>query len=77
MATLPTIDKSDFFVADDIREEQGTKKLTVLGMFAGGNILFPKDTKADFAMPKLAFFIRLKDGDGKWSTEWEIRFDKV
>lgn len=73
MATLPSINKADFFVADDIREEQGTKKLTVLGLFAGGDILFPKDTTPGFVIPKLAFFVRFKDGDGKWSIEWEIR----
>jgi len=67
--TFPT----DVFVllADDVREES-SKKLSLIGVFAGDDVIFPANTQTPILIPQVCFFLKFSDGDGTWMMDWVV-----
>lgn len=63
---VPSDAKTLFLVADDIRIETGGK-LTILGLFAAGQILLHTPI-LPIALQSLAFCMMFTDGEGKFSS---------
>jgi hypothetical protein len=67
--TLPS-DIYTFLVADSVREEAGSNKVTVIGGMTGGNILL-KDAKFPAGIP-LAILISFRDGEGTFVAKFRV-----
>lgn len=68
---FPSDDKTIFLLCEDVREETG-KKLTVLGLMLGGEIIVPKQDHQNAALSSLAFLFALTDGEGVFKSEFSI-----
>ena len=62
----------DFIMADDVIEEKNTNKLTIIGYYAGDNILFEKGEKPGKALGQLSILAKFKDGSGDYNTCFKL-----
>ena len=62
-----------YFVVDDIREEVG-QKITLVGIYAGGNVVLSEKPKegTTLAIPGLAIFATFRGGDGQFKLRVNI-----
>ena len=67
--TFPT--NVSALLADDVREEK-SKKISLIGVFVGDDVVFPANTQTPLLLPQLCFFWRAKDGDGTWMLDWVV-----
>lgn len=69
MNKLPTKEKLNFVLCEDIRQEVGNK-LTFLGVYAGGDIIFKPG--AAHVLSSLAFFFGFRDGSGEFLGRFRV-----
>ncbi len=66
----PSQERFNFILCEDIRQEVGNK-LTFLGVYTGGDILFPKGTK-EMVLPSLTLFFGFGDGEGEFGVRIKL-----
>ncbi len=70
MPTPPTDGSVLFLIAEQVRPETGGK-LSIIGFYAGGDILVPENT-TQTVLSSLAFIFIFKDGEGQFKTRLTI-----
>lgn len=67
---LPSDEKTLFILCEDIRQELG-KKISLLGVFTGGNIIV-QTTEESTTLPSVGFYFVFTDGEGDFDGGFQV-----